>query len=748
MLPFSLILNGEQARVATPRIGWLADDSDWDGTHSDTWLCPASNTLMLKPNFMFDSFSTSGSGINARLTLSDFSLTAGNYATGDWATKSMNNIDRLIKLSMSAEVETNFDFPIDTGVYISYFCFSVPEKRDARYLECGWGGDFQIRVWSSGILEVWEDEVKVNEYQLGNSGGTGGQNQFQELAILPYRKSEVLIYNITNGSMQLHPLARANMHDAAPFWFFVPDGNIDVSIAPVKYPASGYAKSKKFTLAEAPSGSPETWANDPALTTITNAYISGDAASGCAVSSFVMENGSGSTYTTGKNVQGKVTLTGDAWHTPFVYGVQYGWPSIINYTPSGYSASILSAVKRMDFQVPDDPFGTTLSMSLRYDLFTALTSGMGYTLESENWPIQLKYGDQIVFEGRTGLPKIYDGLYDGLKYVELECRDHFFQSTQMMFRERAGTDGMLVCNAPVSGGYNSAIEFILNQTPVSFYLQNAGITMPDVPVDGSKWASSFDIGTTFQQALQDIHTTYIPSWYFGTHPTTGFPDYPGTEVAVSQNKPDQLTLSVYRTETDALRPSYSNLNQQILPIEANEVRVTGWNPFTKKPLQAVKFDADSWSPTIWPRPANWLGERRPLGYADPKLTTQAAVNAAASGIFATVSQSQIILEFDCPNILIHSSGLPMWRGDKVNLEDWGEYTITSMNWSFVTLSEVNGEDNILINAKYTAGTLKNRGGASGLEISLKSQYEAMNRMLQKFMGPILLSYTPKVAVEL
>jgi hypothetical protein len=197
-----------------------------------------------------------------------------------------------------------------------------------------------------------------------------------------------------------------------------------------------------------------------------------------------------------------------------------------------------------------------------------------------------------------------------------------------------------------------------------------------------------------------------------------------------------------------LRPSYSNLNQQILPLEANEVRVTGFNSFTKKPIQAVIFDAASWDPVVWPRPANWVGERRPLGYADPKLTTQTSVNAACSGIFDLVSQSQYIVEFDCPKILIHSSGMPMWRGDKVNLEGWGEFPITSMVWTFISLSEVNEESNVLVSGRYTAGTIKNRGGTSALEISLQAQIQNMNRQMNKMLGNWLVADTPRAIVEL
>lgn len=750
MAKYEVTLNYSQERVVKPRIGFLASDSDWNGpSWENTWIEPVKNTLLLRPNCMISTWHTTASGLYARWGLSDFGLSAGDYSDGHWSTKNEKGLPtptRLIKTGMTAPVYTTFNCPVNSGVYVSYFPFNVADSSPAVYFECGWQAtsaasgvyaenSLEFRFWSDGLVEVYEESdgamYKTGDYTFGNAGGSNQNEQTQSWLILPCRRKEVLIYNITEGAGEFHVIDSIAdqgdyvIHAALPFFFEVPSLSVsgsgavavDVELAPLKFPTSGYATTKVFALAEAPTvgRAMEIWENDSSLSVITNAYISGDAATnsgGGSVSAFTFLKPDYSTSFvqngTDNEIVGKITLaTADQNYSPFIYGAQAGWGRVTDFT-SDEETDITSTIQEAQLVVPDEPFGTTFTFTSRYDLFAQAVSG--FPLEAENWPIRVSADNVVLFEGTTSRPQFIDGEHGGIQTLTFECKDRFYSATQSMFRERVGLDGLPA---------DEAIDFLLAQTSLTYENASGSPIIPQVPMENSEWAYVIDIGDTISGQLEEIRDTYFPEWFLGTKPALGqVKAYCGP----TSGWLPQQTLSLFRTSASASASGdgeeyvYYDYSEMTMPLEANEVRVTGWDPRKKRPIQAYKVDEVSQDCTLaWElRPTNWLGEPRVFGYSDPKLTNLDIVKSVTESIFAKVTQVNRIVEFT--SSFFTKEDLPIWRGDMVYLDDRGEYIINSMTIDFI--SEM--EDLQLRKVKYTAGALLNSGGLSAADCYWKS----------------------------
>jgi len=742
MYPIKVEINSSQSRLSRYRLGFTADDTDFIIT-TDTLIVPPDNTLMLRPNALYPEFDTTNTGIYTRWTLANFSLTAGTYEDGGWSTKQDKaaGATRLIKTSMSAPVQTNFNLVANEGVYISYFCFSVADNADTVYFEAGWGDvatdpseGVQLRFWASGKLDVFLDGDLFESTEVGLNQA----NTYQSYLLIPYRQTELLVYNITQGqavSIKL-PNNPFEITPAKPFFFEVPEGTVDVELAPVRYKSTGFAYTEPFVFAEPPDvlDTEETWTND-AISPITNALISGDggiATSGGEVSAFSFVTSAYSAFTpngTDSTVRGKLTLTSasSGKYSPFIYGVQAGYMPTFA-TTANVPIDITATIQQARLEVPDNPYDTKFIFTCRYDLLNSTVSGMiNYT--STSIPIQVSLNNKVFFNGRLSRPNYVDGLHDGVRYVEFEARDEFYNVTQQMFRERLAFDGLNVSSS--GAGYSGAINILLEQTGLPYEVQALAVPLPQVPVEGSQWAYIIDIGATIGDELDKLHDTFTPGLYYGTKPASG-------SVKVYFGDADARTFTLNR-ET---YPVYWEASLKALEVEANEVRITGFNPKLKRTIQAFKKDSASQDATLLPslRPTNWLGEPRVFGYADPMLTTQAAVNSATDFVFSYITQLNTVAEFSSEWIV--DNDVPAWRGDIVNLTGLvSGLTISSMSVDFIL-----EEENLQYRkATYTAGVLTNAGGLSNSEIYWNNLRRSKEKYVYRSRNP--LASLSIVAVE-
>jgi hypothetical protein len=111
-------------------------------------------------------------------------------------------------------------------------------------------------------------------------------------------------------------------------------------------------------------------------------------------------------------------------------------------------------------------------------------------------------------------------------------------------------------------------------------------------------------------------------------------------------------------------------SERRIPPEATDVRITGYDPATNRVLQAKYIDSAAEVPgtAVGLRPANWVGEKRRFGYAEPMLSTQALVDSAADRLGRRLTPARTMVDMRA-GLAFWPDGRPLWRGDAIRVDD-------------------------------------------------------------------------------
>jgi hypothetical protein len=96
-----------------------------------------------------------------------------------------------------------------------------------------------------------------------------------------------------------------------------------------------------------------------------------------------------------------------------------------------------------------------------------------------------------------------------------------------------------------------------------------------------------------------------------------------------------------------------------------------------------------------------MGEETIVGYVDESLSSQTLVNDATDLLANRLFPERNICEWES-GFLLDYQGVPLWRGDVVQLHGKGSYYITSFGVDFVKMPNPDlGDDFEWQDAKYT-----------------------------------------------
>jgi hypothetical protein len=313
---------------------------------------------------------------------------------------------------------------------------------------------------------------------------------------------------------------------------------------------------------------------------------------------------------------------------------------------------------------------------------------------------------------------------------------------------------LVLCDtADATDYWTSLVQFLYYQCGiqnVKMDLDSIGFTLPAIPGDGTEEAfhAYIEIGANPYEELARLVGTYASGfvWRIKPQPSAASPK------AIFKD-PDTLSATadytLYRDEVTALANGglatdlHWSYSEKPLPIEANEVRITGYDPRSKKVLQSYSIDDASQNPTTVPsaRPNNYLGQPRVFGIIDPRLTTQDACTRVLNAVYPRVSARYFISNFTC-EMLFKTDGSPIWPSDLVKIFDHRDVRISAINVTFIT------ENNEFVarNASYTGGAILNRGGSHPQEITLQQLRAAMTKTFVYPGGGFIAARTPAVTV--
>lgn len=783
MSTLKVLIDTEQRRVKRERISATVAGAEWDGPlWSDTWIAPVCDTVMLRPAPLYPAWHTSSSGVNARLGLSDFGLTADPSGSGwqAFANKAAGATRMQKGDVMTATVSTTAIFGKNRGWFVSFFDFGVGNDDKAVRIEFGISntGDgtagISFRYWSGGKIDVYQDGHFIESGTLGNKNGTQTANQYQDLLIIPMRKKEILIYSITGGDAFVVVLDSIPETETAPvifadqkFWFLVPSpGKVDVEIAPLKFATTGYATSLEIALSKpVPSGlALEAWANGAIASTVTTGRVIGDTAyegtagaSSCSVTALSFVKLDGSAFVPDGVLTGgrmKVSLAGPGTHTPFVYVGHMAYEAEFANTDGTHAFDLTPYILEASLSVPDEGGGMATFTCTLKDPNDIATHVAGF-LNSENRAAQVLIGEQIIMDGLTMPVKFVDAEHDEVMRANLEIRDRMHQLQGAMFRERFPLSGMDLCRTPGAGANQSIVEFIYKQRGLdTFDFSDVAYTIPVTPgKSATDLPTQIDVGAKMYDELSRAQSTYASTFIWGLKPTP-------TGIVATFLDPDDLPttpdVTIYRSAEDAIADGVDaaaadtkvawSYNQQPLPIEANEFRAQGVDPRTNRVIQSYAVDEDSQDPTVVPasRADNWLGEPRVMGVQDPRILTQADADRVVVYTFPQVSARYWICETEC-EFQWKADGSPLWRGDMLKVDGHRTFRVSSLRMQFVREYDGSQDDAgeiICRPTTYTGGTITNAGGVGLEAIRMNFERRAVEKTVRRGPWEMIAGRTP------
>lgn len=684
-----ITLNHSQKRLRLDRLPVVAAGLQFNTEfQSGVWSCPVKNVTMLFPRCLSGSWSTSNAGDYEKLSKADYTLADGskwedrqNQAmTGPW----LCTIDSDYN---AAAVVTTAPGK-NRGQYIAWYAFG--EGSSFVQMECGWGGDgvfadaeVALRFNSNGSVLVYKNNELVGQ---GNYSGTkSGQNtsgSLVQIMLLPWCVRELLVYSISAGNGFSHVFADIDPTDEDPtivpadnFWWKVPAGATQVMCAPMKFAESGYASSEKLSFFEAPLGTDvfEIWEN-PSWPGADDDYkLYGDPPfEGTVTFEAELRSEDDSTTFTADGIEKvcriRKTLGGDGNYTPFTYGAQISYASTLANT-DGESSEELK-VTRLEFSVGEEPSEVEMEFSVQnpYALQVTAPGCMSQT----NLPVKFELDGVTWMDGKSQPIREEADINEETGFGDFTIRDGWVSLENYLFVEQFPLDDVrldwAIAALVQAGGYELS-DMIISESTYRFP-KIVGETAED-------WNVLIKPGDTAADWLRRIMEDYAADWHYGFRPTVdGIIFY----ALSPEDLPSVPQITLYRSiedavveggipEEDAWKYLVRSFVRTPVPLEANDIRVSGEDPVTGKLIQSYKYDTDSIDPEIAvaSRTTKWIGEIRRTGLYNNGLRTQADTDWACEVIYNRLfNEFGALVEIES-EILRDEDDVPLWKSSLIEI---------------------------------------------------------------------------------
>lgn len=700
-MALSIVVDHAQSRLTADELGVVASGMEWNGSvWSGTWIDPVTRTLMLRPRALDTEWYTTASGDYAKNGLADFVVGSGweertdQHWAGPWiARKDSATGGTAVSLASLGK---------NRGLVVSWFSYGSGDTF--LQLKVGWsngGSDsagVALHFWTDGTVDVLKDGAVVGQGRISGSVGSDvRRHQVYEVVLVPMRGRELLVYS-KSGRGFSHVFTDIDPEDAdltitpaEKYWFEVVAGGAQVQIAPLKFASSGFATSLETSLAEAPlAGESLVVFDNETLGSASDPFkVYGYPAFGPGIESMAvsLRELDGTTAFspdwTAVDCRLRADLSGtDAGYSPFVFGGRVAFASQSGLTSSTGGTDVTGAVLACTLSVPDDASRVSLDLGLADpEALDTLVPGL---VSVGNRPVLASIGATQVLDGFSSPGELdWEPTSEASRAV-LEVRDAWKVLEASVFAERVPLDGLT---------FEEAVRFLVGRSGISdVVVTDSGLRLPFAAgAEAGDWSLLVEPGDSAGEWLQRLMDTFAGTWSYGFRPTTT-----GTQffALADADLPSVPSVTLYGSTSEAVlvggvpaesahEAVFRNFRQTTLEPEATEVRVTGVDPLTGRPIQAVRTDYAAQDVTTAPgsRPANWLGEIRRFGLVDAGLTLSGAVESSCQELFDKLTRARVLAEYEC-GFLVDSLGVPLWRGDLVELYGFGTWRILSFGCRF------------------------------------------------------------------
>jgi len=695
-----------QKRVQDDRLGVSAGgDELQEFPNNDVWIDPITKTLMLRPAPLRSSWYTSDTGDYAKLGLADFGLSGSvwevrqsQHAAGPWLC--------IKDASTNAAALSSSSYAKNRGFWVSWFSYGAGDVF--LQMRCGWNstasiaGGVGVEVYSDGTVLVYKGGSVVGQGKLTGGASPGAKaNQVMEMMLLPMRQRELLVYGNGDGFVTLfedidEDSTTPEITPASKFWFEIVNGATQVQVAPLVFPSTGVASSVKMSLLEPPAVGEalESFGNDSWFTSPANYKIYGHPgfSTGTQTASMSLTEWDGTAFVADGSIDQcrlRTTLsTTNTGFTPFIYGGQMGYGGAVANTDDSEQFDATDSVLEVGFVVPDSADGVSATIRARNPV--ELGASVANLTGGCNRPILITLDEKGIIDGIGEAPGYSVTANEETDRIVINLRDRWEALESYTFRDRVPLDGssldVVLKFLARRGGFESADCSV---TTTSF----------DLPFQPSRicgeWGTMIEPGDSAADWIHRLITTYAPNWFYGIRPTlTGAQFYAHDETDLGTTPAATLYGTVAAAELagltgdDAKLAVFRALDRAVIEPIANDVRVTGQNPRTGRPIMAHKADSSSSDPSLAPslRPDNWLGFKRPYGLVSPEITTEAAAVYACNLIYDRYTQVQEVASWNS-SLVLDGDGIPVWRGGNIELDGIGVFRVLSMQCELIRYVE-------------------------------------------------------------
>lgn len=690
-MSFLLEVNHAQRRLAADRLTAVAGGMEFNGSvWEGTWIDPVTHTLMLRPKPLDAQWYTLATGDYAKWGLSDFVAGSAWEERQDqhWAGPWLAVKDA----ASNPSVISNVSFPKNMGLAFSWFSYGAGDTF-LQY-QLGWNDSADdvagvaLHFWSDGRVDVFRDGLFVESGKISGAKSREVRRlQVFEVMLIPMRKRELLVvsqsgdgFSVVFNDIELTEEDPV-ITPAGKVWFRCESGATQAQIAPLRFAESGFATSLKTSFLEAPAAGeiPVDFINESWLDSPAPYRIYGFPAFGAGVQSASAEivewDGVTEFVPDGEKneIRLKVSLaTTDNRFSPFVMGAQVGFAAIGADTDDADLVDGAASVREARLSVQDRASGVVLDVAVLWA--SELDSLVSEGLSRGAVPIRLMVDDALVLDG-FGEAMSVDQEFGSLDEGMLSVRDRWVMLDEAVFADRVPLDGL---------PFAQALGLLVEKSGIDSARVNISDSALPLPYASGEisgeWGLLIEAGDRASDWVRRLMETFAPGWWYGFRPAA---DGSGEEFfALPEGELSaEAVVILYDSVSEGV--AYRRVQRASIEPLANEVRVTGVDPRTGRPLQSVRTDygLQTVGASVGSRGDGWSGSIRRFALVDAGLTEQAAIDGACEALFAAMTVRQEMVQFES-DYLQCENGVPVWRGDVVTLDGIGDVRIRSFGVRF------------------------------------------------------------------
>lgn len=695
----------EEPRVQVDRLavlvtGGIRDRIQWDMANSTgMWLDLTTYTTMLLPYQVRPEWGQGSTYPYNRLMKGDYALTDAKWKEHNYR---FDGDTYLYGVGDEGGAVTHASYSRNRGWFFSYFAFGQNDTFPSLQVMIGTVG---LSFYSDGSVYVYKPVAEFADFVDENLDGSGSITSYKnkyyqppqgnrsdnlsgapvDVLIVPWRKRELLIVSNRGGGFS-HVFRDISLSDsdptiiaAGPMGWYVPTAQPMVQAAPLTFPTSGQLRSFVRYFREPPKTgtSPDCVAyydlpgygvEPTCVASLTDElgtpFIPDDAAQTCTLT---------------------VDVTGDGTNTPFIYGASAVFDRVVVNTDGEHTTHFESDTLELSLNVPEQPSGVVLTIEVRGTDADSLTLN--------NRPVEVDLDSVPIFFGRSGPPKFTDSPNPDMQKIRWEVRDPWVALENYQIVDPLPFDTVNLADqiedlATMTGYDNSQMD-----------VEDFDFTIPSLGANSKgDWAVIPEPGDKAAKWIEKLWEDYAQNCIVGFYPSASGLFFRFRSEATLSQTPSVMVYSTIDEAYDAYigdgytaaqawvlayKGVYRSFIQDSLAIEANDIRVTGWDSRLDQAFQIHDQDLTSKDPTLVPgsRPDNWWGE--PLRYSlfDPAIVDMSTLDYVAGILRSRLMYQTYVGELKC-NFLVKADGSPVWKGDAIGIAGYGIYRVTSFNAEF------------------------------------------------------------------